>query len=124
MLVSGFEDADMIPPLICFMGNFTSHPCSSNPGEDFASLRDGFTSLARLIESYPKIKVRFESCGESAASLQILQLHLNKQVALVEVRHCSTPFGDCCTRRSLLIVLLLLTTQGCTSCDRRSNETA
>ena len=57
IFASGFEDADMIPPLICFMGNFTSHPCSSNPGEDFASLRDGFTALARLIDSYPKIKV-------------------------------------------------------------------
>eukprot|EP00877_Chromochloris_zofingiensis_P012640 jgi/Chrzof1/762/Cz01g27210.t1 len=52
----GFEEADVVPEMFVMMGNFCSRSCSGTPNADYLALKDGFSSLAQLIEQYPKIK--------------------------------------------------------------------
>lgn len=57
LYVTGFEEADVVPEMFVMMGNFCSRSCSGTPNADYLALKDGFSSLAQLIEQYPKIKV-------------------------------------------------------------------
>lgn len=55
---AGFQDADMIPAMIVMMGNFSARATSNVPDADYVGLREGFRQLARLLDTYPRIKVR------------------------------------------------------------------
>lgn len=54
---AGFQDADMIPAMIVMMGNFSARATSIVPDADYVGLREGFRQLARLLDTYPRIKV-------------------------------------------------------------------
>jgi len=54
---AGFEAYDCVPPMIVFMGNFSSKSCSCTADADYGALRAGFTSLARLLERHARIRV-------------------------------------------------------------------
>lgn len=53
----GFQDADIIPAMIVLMGNFSARATSTVLDADYVGLREGFGQLARLIDTYSKIKV-------------------------------------------------------------------
>jgi hypothetical protein len=56
----------MIPAMIVLMGNFSAAATSNAADADYPALREGFTQLARLIDTYSTIKVRvclFVRCG-------------------------------------------------------------
>ncbi|KAI8470951.1 MAG: DNA polymerase alpha/epsilon subunit B-domain-containing protein [Monoraphidium minutum] len=63
-IFSGYEEADAVPAMFVLTGNFTSKRASGSGtggggadcGADYAALRDGFASLARLVERHHKIK--------------------------------------------------------------------
>lgn len=55
-LLSGFQDAEMIPAMIVMMGNFSAAATSNAADADYVGLREGFTQLARLIDTYSTIK--------------------------------------------------------------------
>lgn len=55
---TGFQDADMIPAMMVVMGNFSAAATSNAADADYVGLREGFTQLARLIDTYSTIKVR------------------------------------------------------------------
>eukprot|EP00878_Enallax_costatus_P001045 GHUV01001180.1.p1 GENE.GHUV01001180.1~~GHUV01001180.1.p1 ORF type:complete len:395 (+),score=91.74 GHUV01001180.1:179-1186(+) len=55
-LLSGFQDADMIPAVIVMMGNFSARATSNTPDADYVGLKEGFRQLARLIDTYSRIK--------------------------------------------------------------------
>lgn len=48
----------MIPAMIVLMGNFSAAATSNAADADYLGLREGFTQLARLIDTYSTIKVR------------------------------------------------------------------
>jgi hypothetical protein len=48
----------MIPAMIVMMGNFSAAAASNAADADYLGLREGFTQLARLIDTYTTIKVR------------------------------------------------------------------
>lgn len=47
----------MIPAMIVMMGNFSAAATSNAADADYVGLREGFTQLARLIDTYSTIKV-------------------------------------------------------------------
>lgn len=47
----------MIPAMIVMMGNFSAAATSNTADADYVGLREGFTQLARLIDTYNTIKV-------------------------------------------------------------------
>jgi hypothetical protein len=51
--------------MIVFMGNFSSKSCSCTADADYGALRAGFTSLARLLELHPRIRVRRPPVGRA-----------------------------------------------------------
>lgn len=55
-LLSGFQDAEMIPAMIVLMGNFAAAATSNAADADYPALREGFTQLARLIDTYSTMK--------------------------------------------------------------------
>ncbi len=54
---AGYEEADHIPAMFVLAGNFSSKKAGEDGGADYPGLRDGFNSLAALIERHSKIKV-------------------------------------------------------------------
>lgn len=61
----------MIPAMIVLMGNFSAAATSNAADADYVGLKEGFTQLARLIDTYSTIKVRL--VGSQWLSLQHLQ---------------------------------------------------
>ncbi|KAF6263998.1 DNA polymerase epsilon, subunit B [Scenedesmus sp. NREL 46B-D3] len=55
-LLSGFQDAGTTPSMLVFMGNFSAAATPGSADADYVGLRDGFTRLARLIDTYAAIK--------------------------------------------------------------------
>ncbi|KAF8057260.1 DPB2 [Scenedesmus sp. PABB004] len=56
LLFSGLQDAGAVPALLVLMGNFSAAATAASPDADYAGLREGFTQLARLIDTYPRIR--------------------------------------------------------------------
>lgn len=58
----------MIPAMIVMMGNFSAAAASNAADADYLGLREGFTQLARLIDTYTTIKVHAAVCMHSRAN--------------------------------------------------------
>jgi hypothetical protein len=56
-MTAGFQDAGTIPAMLVFMGNFSAAATPGSADADYVGLREGFTRLARLIDTYAAIKV-------------------------------------------------------------------
>jgi hypothetical protein len=56
-LQAGFQDAEFTPDLIVFMGNFSAGATANAADADYPALREGFSQLGRLIDTYTAIKV-------------------------------------------------------------------
>ncbi|CAH9061095.1 unnamed protein product [Cuscuta epithymum] len=55
IILSGYEDVEVVPSLFVFMGNFCSHPCNLS-FKSFTSLRSQFGKLGELIASHQRLK--------------------------------------------------------------------
>jgi hypothetical protein len=57
----------MIPAMIVLMGNFSAAATSNAADADYLGLREGFTQLARLIDTYSTIRVSAAAAAAVAA---------------------------------------------------------
>nr|GMD37465.1 DNA polymerase epsilon subunit B [Ipomoea batatas] len=55
IVLSGYENVEVVPSLFVFMGNFCSHPCNLS-FKSFSSLRSQFGKLGELIASHQRLK--------------------------------------------------------------------
>lgn len=97
---AGFQDAGTIPTMIVFMGNFSARATPNSPDADYVGLREGFTQLARLIDTYSHIKVPGASAA-TAATAQCPHSHwqLVRPALLRHVQAKAGPAPQECTRQ-------------------------
>ncbi|KAK4804583.1 hypothetical protein SAY86_004400 [Trapa natans] len=55
IIMSGFENVEVVPSLFVFMGNFSSHPCNLS-FNSYSSIRSQFGKLGQMIDSHPRLK--------------------------------------------------------------------
>lgn len=74
----------MIPAMMVLMGNFSAAAASNAADADYLGLREGFTQLARLIDTYTTIKVRV--LNKACAGFVCLQ-HVLSSAVRESVQH-------------------------------------